>query len=216
MKIKVPYWNAGSYQVFVDGELIPETPWDKEAGRNSELTGLRGCGENRFVGVQNFLEFWITEGCIVTIKPVDAIKCNVRMQWTLAEFYAEGGVTSFTDRVAGALGIHASQIKIVAVYKGSVVVDYFIQAEEEDDQPETTLRSLSTSLNSLLTSGSSAFGAPVLSANTEDIAILEDPTYNPTKNTEVENFTNEIVVPVENKPTEVEVKTITITKEEQI
>lgn len=216
MKIKVPYWNAGSYQVLVDGEVVPETPWDKEAGRNSELTGNRGCGENRFVGVQNFLEFWITEGCIVTVRPVDAIKCNVRMQWTLAEFYAEGGVTSFADRVAGALGIHASQIKIVAVYKGSVVVDYFISAEEDDERADTTLRSLSSSLNSLLTSGSNAFGAPVLSANTEDVAILEDPTYNPTQNTVVENFTNDIVQPVEQKPVKTEVETITITKEEQI
>jgi hypothetical protein len=52
--------------------------------------------------------------------------CNVRLEWTLAEFYSTGGVTSFTDRVAGALGIHASTIKTVAVYQGSVVVDYFI------------------------------------------------------------------------------------------
>lgn len=52
----------------------------------------------------------------MTVKPTDAIISDVRMQWTLAEFYAQGGTTSFADRVAGALGIHASQIKVVAVY----------------------------------------------------------------------------------------------------
>lgn len=30
------------------------------------------------------------------------------MEWTLAEFYAEGGTTRFVDRMAAALGIDAS------------------------------------------------------------------------------------------------------------
>ena len=30
------------------------------------------------------------------------------MEWTMTEFYASGGTTSFCDRVAGALGISAS------------------------------------------------------------------------------------------------------------
>lgn len=55
------------------------------------------------------------------------------------EFYSNGGVTSFTDNVAGALGIHASQIKVVAVYEGSVVVEYNVIADEDDPDPEATL-----------------------------------------------------------------------------
>jgi len=119
----VQYWTAGSYAVSVDGKTIPYTPWNKATGTQSELTGFKGCGENRFVGVdKNILEFWLTPGCIVDVTPVDAIQANVRMNWTLSEFYAKGGVTSFTDRVAGALGIKAYQIKTVAVYEGSVIV----------------------------------------------------------------------------------------------
>jgi hypothetical protein len=48
------------------------------------------------------------------------------MSWTMDQFYAAGGVTSFADRVSAALSISASQVKVVAVYKGSVVVDYQI------------------------------------------------------------------------------------------
>ena len=125
-KIRVHYWDAGSYHVYVKNKLIDYTEWDKNLGSASELSGYRGCGENRYVGVKNFLEFIITPGCEVTIKPRDAIMCNVRMEWTMEEFYASGGVTAFQDRVAAALGIHASRIKTVAVYKGSVVVDYAI------------------------------------------------------------------------------------------
>ena len=40
------------------------------------------------------------------------------------------------DRVSAALGIHASRIKVVAVYKGSVVVDYNIEADVEEDGTE--------------------------------------------------------------------------------
>jgi len=61
------------------------------------------------------------------------------MEWTMNEFYGNGGVTSFTDNVAAALGIHASQIKVVAVYEGSVVVEYNVIADEDDPDPEATL-----------------------------------------------------------------------------
>jgi len=116
IKVKVPYSTAGSYQVKVEGKAIPYTTWDSAAGAPSELSGRKGCGENRYIGVKNILEFWITAGCTVDVHPVDAILANVRMQWTLAEFYASGGVVSFTDRVSAALGIKAYQVKTVAVY----------------------------------------------------------------------------------------------------
>ena len=62
-KIKIPYPVAGSVSVFVDGKKIDYTPWDEELGRNAPLTKTKGCGENRFVGIENFLEFYITPGC---------------------------------------------------------------------------------------------------------------------------------------------------------
>jgi hypothetical protein len=87
IKIKVHYWNAGSYEVYANGQLVAPTPWDKEAGTQSELSGYRGCGENRFVGVKNFLEFIATPYCLIEIKPLDSIQGNVRMSWTMDEFY---------------------------------------------------------------------------------------------------------------------------------
>ena len=55
------------------------------------------------------------------------------MQWTMDAFFADGGTTTFADRLAASLGIHASQIKVVSVYEGSVVVEYeFISALDDD------------------------------------------------------------------------------------
>lgn len=69
----------------------------------------------------------MTTGCTIQIIPRDAIQSLVRMEWTMDAFFSNGGTTSFMDRVAGSLGIHASTIKIVSVYEGSLVVNYEIE-----------------------------------------------------------------------------------------
>ena len=51
------------------------------------------------------------------------------MEWTMKDFFAKGGTTKFIDRMTASLGIHASTIKIVSVYEGSLVVNYEIEAE---------------------------------------------------------------------------------------
>jgi len=33
IKVKVPYWNAGAYSIYINGTYIPNTPWDKVNGR---------------------------------------------------------------------------------------------------------------------------------------------------------------------------------------
>jgi len=42
----------------------------------------------------------------------------------MEEFFAQGGVVSFVDRMAATLGIHKADIKVVNVYLGSVVIDF--------------------------------------------------------------------------------------------
>lgn len=199
IKLKIQYANSGSYDVKVNGKKVDPTEWDKEAGVNKPLSGLRGCGENRFVGVENYLEFIITAGCRVDVTPLDSISSNVRMAWTMEEFYSSGGTTSFMDRVSAALGIHASQVKVVAVYTGSVVVEYEITVDEDTTDSTAAaqeLRALSSSLDSLVSSDDgSVFGAPVLSASVGGETLIEDPTYNPAAPTV--QVTTPVVVPEE-------------------
>lgn len=183
--MKVHYWNAGSYEVYADGELVEANEFDKEIGAAGKISGYRGCGENRFVGVENYLEFVLTPYCLIEIKPVDAILSNVRMEWTMNEFYDQGGPTSFIDRVSAALGIHASQMKVVAVYEGSVVVEYEIVPDQTQaasggsSDSAAQLRAIQKNLNTLIEEESDAFGAPILSAGTAGATVIEDPTYNP-------------------------------------
>jgi hypothetical protein len=80
------------------------------------------------------LEFYVTVDCKLQVRPRNAIQAMVRMEWTMEAFFADGGTTAFVDRLTGALGIHASTVKIVSVYEGSLVVNYEIYAD--DDDPE--------------------------------------------------------------------------------
>jgi len=52
------------------------------------------------------------------------------MEWSLNDFFSSGGTTNFMDRISASLGIHASTVKIVSVYEGSLVVNYEIQNDD--------------------------------------------------------------------------------------
>ena len=119
------------------------------------------CGENRFIGVQNILEFYLTAECKLEIKPRNAIQTLVRMEWTMEAFFADGGTTSFVDRLTSSLGIHASTVKIVSVYEGSLIVNYEIQADE-DDTDGSALAAIQARQDEMMASGSIDLGAPVL------------------------------------------------------
>jgi hypothetical protein len=58
------------------------------------------------------------------------------MEWSMDEFFSGGGTTQFIDRVSGSLGIHASTIKVVSVYEGSLVVNYDMFIEEDDESAD--------------------------------------------------------------------------------
>ena len=109
---------------------IPYTAWDDTLQTQAPLTKRAGCGENRFVGVQNFLEFYLAPGCDLQVGPKDSIQAKVRMDWTMDAFFADGGTTRFVDRLASSLGIASHRIKVVAVYQGSVVVEFQIEQEQ--------------------------------------------------------------------------------------
>jgi len=68
----------------------------------------------------------------------------VRMEWSVDEFFDNGGTTAFVDRVSGSLGIHASEIKVVSVYEGSLVVNYDVVIEDEEDDTASNSSSTST------------------------------------------------------------------------
>jgi hypothetical protein len=50
------------------------------------------------------------------------------------QFYASGGTTTFADRLCSVLGIHASQMKVVSIYEGSLIINYNIVQSSDSSQ----------------------------------------------------------------------------------
>lgn len=91
------------------------------------------------------------------------------MDWTLDAFFAAGGTTKFADRLASSLGIHASNIKIVAVYQGSVYVDFAILSSSIN--PIEDLPSVVQTLNEKIETKSIFLGGTILSASIDSEAV---------------------------------------------
>lgn len=62
----------------------------------------------------------------------------------MATFFDSGGTTAFVDRLCASLGIHASTVKIVSVYEGSVEIDYEIQPSADEPLPLDVIRARQT------------------------------------------------------------------------
>lgn len=132
----------------------------------------RYCGENRYVGVKNFLQFWIEPGCTLFIVPRDAIMLAIRLEWTVKEFFQADGIGKFTDRMAAVLGIHKADLKVVQVYEGSVIVEFQVMTEEGDANPADTLSSIEQKFKDAAPTLGDSLGAPVMQIVTTDGQIV--------------------------------------------
>lgn len=175
--IKIKYTKPGAYVIKdANKNLIKLNQWDNTLKQPGLIKGSKGgyCGENRYRGVINELEFYITPGCDLYIEPIDSIYASIRLNWTMDGFYANGGTTQFVDRLAASLGIHAANIKIVSVYQGSVVIQTMIV-----DDPKFPLNASSagnlTNLQAVLTDKllkkSMNLGAPIIGADIKGLSV---------------------------------------------
>jgi len=75
----IKYSRANSYMVLDSkGNIQNPTEWDNNLKNYKPLPKMR-CGENRYQGVVNTLEFFITPECPLIIKPRNTIMLGVRL-----------------------------------------------------------------------------------------------------------------------------------------
>lgn len=140
--ITIKYPDTGSYKIYNEmQELVEPTDWDYTTETWAVPTG-RECGENRYVGIENILQFWIEPDCTLFVYPRNAVMLAIRLEWTVKEFYEADGIGKFTDRMAAVLGIHKADLKVVQVFEGSVIIEFQIFAEDDDEDPMATLQFL--------------------------------------------------------------------------
>jgi hypothetical protein len=171
LTVRIAYPSALSRSIVKNEEVVEMNQWS-DMYKNYGPVRQDFCGENRYTAVDNTLEFYIDGGCELQIQERDAIQTKVRMEWSLNDFYAKGGTTTFVDRLAASLGIHASTIKIVGVYTGSLIVDYFIYQASGADA--TTLAAVQEQQVAMLASGQVDLGAPILDWEQNQETIVND------------------------------------------
>jgi hypothetical protein len=181
LTVRIAYPGAVSYSLMKDGAIVEMNVWS-DMYKNYGPILQRYCGENRYTAVDNVLEFYITAGCKLNIEPRDAIQTKVRMEWTMDQFYSDGGTTTFVDRLAASLGIHASSIKVVGVYTGSLIVDYFIF--QSNTANTTELAAIQANQIAIIANNQMNLGAPILDFSQNSVTVVNDgilsaPGYDP-------------------------------------
>ena len=201
--IRIMYPQAGSFIVQdANGNTVQGNAWDTKLSAPGTIRGDYGgyCGENRYLGVVNILEFYLNANCQIMVVPVDSIQTSIRLNWTLAEFYSSGGTTKFVDRMAAALGIKAANVKIVSVYEGSVVT--VTQIQSTPDAPLDSVGGTSAVQSNLvtqLTNNAIPLGAPIMSVSIT--SIVATPTAVPTAGSPVQPVSPAINIPLPYAPT---------------
>jgi len=168
--VTIQYPDAGAYSIYDENKrLVEPTEWDHSTQTWAEVTGPN-CGQNRYEGVINRLQFWMTPSCRLSIIPRDAIMLGIRMEFTLDEFFAQGGVVTFADRMAAVLGVHAADIKVVSVYEGSTIVDFFVQ-QAENVEEALDLDQIAETFTEVVETMDEFMGSPVLNAVANGVPI---------------------------------------------
>jgi hypothetical protein len=173
--ITIRYPKAGSYAILDSSrKVVKDNNWDKDLGAPALIKrNGNSCGENRFEGVTNILQFHITKGCTLYVVPVDSIRVGVRMSWTLEGFFADGGTTKFIDRLTAALGIHSSNVKIAKVYQGSVIVNFTIQ-NNGTSEIKGGVKGVVDKLSGLIKMNQINLGAPIIESSVGGVPIFAD------------------------------------------
>ena len=70
--IKIAYPSAMAFSITKDDKIVEMNKWDDKLQNYGPILQTK-CGENRYIGVQNILEFYITGGCVLKIQPRNAI-----------------------------------------------------------------------------------------------------------------------------------------------
>ena len=113
--INIHYDRAGSFSVLVNDVMKEPNGWAEGGAEQiltaemNPVTGTGGCGENNYWGGgTNILSFWIVPDstltpCVIKVVPRGSIQLGVRLEFTLVDFFAAGGVSTFVHRMASLL-----------------------------------------------------------------------------------------------------------------
>lgn len=79
MTIRIAYPGAESRSITLNGEIVEYNEWDDTINGYGPIKQTK-CGENRFIGVKNILEFYITD--VVPLKSSHVMPFRPLLEWS--------------------------------------------------------------------------------------------------------------------------------------
>eukprot|EP01017_Pseudomicrothorax_dubius_P004699 TRINITY_DN11002_c0_g1_i2.p1 TRINITY_DN11002_c0_g1~~TRINITY_DN11002_c0_g1_i2.p1 ORF type:complete len:400 (+),score=114.16 TRINITY_DN11002_c0_g1_i2:101-1300(+) len=201
------YTKPESIQVSVNGAIIK--PVKLIQGQEHDLVKDGPvCGANKFYFQEQTIEFVVTgdPNCVVILEQVNAVQVSLHMETTVEKFFEKQGDVEFIDKITAVLGVPADRVRIVSIRKGSVIVDFVIDAPKNTSENATTaevktvLKSQVDDLIKKVETGTLAFSAPILSLTYQLVVAPQ-----PKNETNVSAETKSEETKTEDKPVEVKV-----------
>lgn len=97
------------------------------------------CGSYKYVYSKKYLEFILTTDCKIRMSFVNSVKASVRLDQAVGDFFTTNGTGKFIDKMCLILGItDTSRLKIVGVYKGSTVIDFYVEEKQTTSESNAT------------------------------------------------------------------------------
>lgn len=97
---------------------------------------------------------------------------GVRLEFPMAEFFSGGGVTSFIDNMAGVLGIHKADLKVVSVYEGSTIIVFQVISNFIEEETPLNLETVQQTFETFVATAEDFMGSTLLSAVSSGIPIV--------------------------------------------
>lgn len=158
--ITLGYGNPQKVEVYANGEQIPSTN-----GRLPTVDTVQ-TGTNYYDGQKRTITFLVKGNTPIDLYQSDLVQVSLHVEMSIEEFFGD----QFVSNVAASLGINATQIRIVDVRVGSVIIDFEIikelpMAPEDEGIPKqdiTGLREIAGKLVELVQTNSLNVGGQIL------------------------------------------------------
>ena len=109
------------------------TGFKKFNGVYPDLTTMGGiCGANYFDYEKNIVAFVVNgkNNCQVRVTLASYVQLTIRLSTDIATFYSNDGEFSVLSKIIALLGIDPSQVKVVGVRSGSVILDFAVLSSQ--------------------------------------------------------------------------------------
>jgi hypothetical protein len=124
--IRIYYPVANAISVLIGKNPVNDTIL---ASSDEDVINRRTiCGANKYFYKNGTIAFIVTGdmNCQVRVTLNSNVQITARLMVPIATFFDNGGVTTFLDRMCAFLNITTDRMKVVGVYEGSTIVDFYV------------------------------------------------------------------------------------------